>query len=110
MNSKQHDIHACYMSHLPHVISFSLANTVMGHEDPKSIIALAAGGFKDMSRIAKSSPRMWGDIFKQNRQNLLSSIDLFEEHLQNARKMVEEENYEDLEKWMKKANTLHEIL
>jgi prephenate dehydrogenase len=110
MHSNQHDIHACYMSHLPHVLSFSLANTVMSHEDPKSIIALAAGGFKDMSRIAKSSPRMWGDIFKQNRKNLLASIDLFESQLQNARKMVEEENYEDLEKWMKKANTLHEIL
>ena len=110
MDSNQHDIHACYMSHLPHILSFSLANTVMSHEDPKSIIALAAGGFKDMSRIAKSSPRMWGDIFKQNKTNLLASIDLFESQLQNARKMVEEENYEDLEKWMKKANTLHEIL
>jgi prephenate dehydrogenase len=110
MDSNQHDIHACYMSHLPHILSFSLANTVMSHEDPKSIIALAAGGFKDMSRIAKSSPRMWGDIFKQNRKNLLASIDLFESQLQNARKMVEDENYEDLEKWMKKANTLHEIL
>lgn len=110
MDSDQHDIHACYISHLPHIISFSLANTVMGHEDPKSIIALAAGGFKDMSRIAKSSPRMWGDIFKQNRKNLLASIDLFESQLQNARKMVEDENYEELEDWMKKANTLHEIL
>ena len=110
MDSNQHDIHACYMSHLPHILSFSLANTVMSHEDPKSIIALAAGGFKDMSRIAKSSPRMWGDIFKQNKKNLLASIDLFESQLQNARKMVEEDNYEDLEKWMKKANTLHEIL
>ncbi|QKF67157.1 chorismate mutase / prephenate dehydrogenase [Arcobacter venerupis] len=110
MDSNQHDIHACFMSHLPHILSFSLANTVMSHEDPKSIIALAAGGFKDMSRIAKSSPRMWGDIFKQNKKNLLASIDLFESQLQNARKMVEEDNYEDLEKWMKKANTLHEIL
>ena len=110
MDSNQHDIHACYMSHLPHILSFSLANTVMSHEDPKSIIALAAGGFKDMSRIAKSSPRMWGDIFKQNRKNLLASIDLFESQLQNARKMVEEENYEELEEWMKKANSLHEIL
>ena len=110
MDSNQHDIHACYISHLPHIISFSLANTVMGHEDPKSIIALAAGGFKDMSRIAKSSPRMWGDIFKQNKKNLLDSIDLFESQLQSAKKMVEEVNYENLEKWMKKANTLHEIL
>ncbi|WP_368030109.1 prephenate dehydrogenase [Arcobacter sp. s6] len=110
MNSSQHDIHACYMSHLPHVISFSLANTVMGHEDPKSIIALAAGGFKDMSRIAKSSPIMWSDIFKQNRKNLLDSIDLFEKHLKDARKLIEDENYENLQTWMKKANTLHEIL
>lgn len=110
MDSVQHDIHASYISHLPHIISFSLANTVMGHEDPKAIIALAAGGFKDMSRIAKSSPRMWSDIFKQNRENLLASIDLFESQLQTARKMVEEEKFEELEEWMKKANTLHEIL
>ena len=110
MNSAQHDIHACYMSHLPHILSFSLANTVMNNEDPKSIIALAAGGFKDMSRIAKSSPRMWGDIFKQNRKNLLDSIEVFDKNLQNAKKMLEEENYIELEKWMKKANTLHEIL
>lgn len=110
MDADEHDVHACFMSHLPHAISYSLANTVMGHEDPKSIIALAAGGFKDMSRIAKSSPRMWSDIFKQNRKNLLTSIDLFEDHMKKVRKMVEEENYEELEEWMAKANTLHEIL
>lgn len=110
MDSSKHDIHACYMSHLPHLISFSLANTVMGHEDPKSIIALAAGGFKDMSRIAKSSPIMWSDIFKQNRKNLLASMDLFEKHLKDARKLIENENYDELQNWMKKANTLHEIL
>ena len=110
MNSSRHDIHACYMSHLPHLISFSLANTVMGHEDPKSIIALAAGGFKDMSRIAQSSPIMWSDIFKQNKKNLLDSMDLFEKHLKDARKLIEDENYDELQNWMKKANTLHEIL
>ncbi|UTJ05189.1 prephenate dehydrogenase [Arcobacter roscoffensis] len=110
MDSDEHDIHACYMSHLPHAISYSLANTVMGHEDPKSIIALAAGGFKDMSRIAKSSPDMWTDIFKQNRENLLKSIDLFEDHMKKVRTMVEEEDYDDLKEWMKKANSLHEIL
>jgi prephenate dehydrogenase len=110
MDSHNHDVHACYMSHLPHAISYSLANTVMNHEDPKSIIALAAGGFTDMSRIAKSSPNMWTDIFKQNRENLLDSIDLFEEHMKKVRSMVENEEYEELEQWMKKANTLHEIL
>lgn len=110
MDSKEHDVHACYMSHLPHAISYALANTVMGHEDPKSIIALAAGGFKDMSRVAKSSPNMWVDIFKQNRKNLLNSIESFEIQIQQVKKMVENGDYEKLEKWMKKANSLHEIL
>lgn len=110
MNSHEHDVNACYISHLPHLISFGLANTVMSHQNPKEIIALAAGGFKDMSRIAKSSPRMWGDIFKQNKINMLESIKSFEEHMGEAKKMIEEDRFEDLEAWMKKANTLHEIL
>ena len=110
MNSHEHDVNACYISHLPHLISFSLANTVMSHQNPKEIIALAAGGFKDMSRIAKSSPRMWGDIFKQNRENMLESIKSFEDQMNEAKKMIEEKRYEDLENWMKKANSLHEIL
>ncbi|MCT7466115.1 prephenate dehydrogenase [Aliarcobacter cryaerophilus] len=110
MNSHEHDVNACYISHLPHLISFSLANTVMSHQNPKEIIALAAGGFKDMSRIAKSSPRMWGDIFKQNRENMLESIKSFEDQMNEAKKMIEDERYEDLENWMKKANSLHEIL
>ena len=77
----------------------------MGHEDPKSIIALAAGGFKDMSRIAKSSPRMWSDIFKQNRENLLDSIDLFEKHLKMLKKWLRRKLWR-IGKWMKKANSL----
>lgn len=110
MDSHEHDIHACYMSHLPHAISYSLANTVMNHEDPKSIIALAAGGFKDMSRIAKSSPDMWTDIFRQNRENLLESIELFDDQMKKVKIMIEEEKYDDLKEWMVKANSLHEIL
>lgn len=110
MDANEHDVHACYMSHLPHAISYSLANTVMNHEDPKSIIALAAGGFKDMSRVAKSSPDMWSDVFRQNKKNLLNSIDLFDKQMKKVREMVENEEYEELKIWMKKANSLHQIL
>ena len=110
MDAAEHDIHACYMSHLPHAISYSLANTVMNHEDPKSIIALAAGGFKDMSRVAKSSPDMWSDVFSQNKKNLLKSIDLFDREMKKVRDMVENEEHEELKIWMKKANSLHQIL
>lgn len=110
MDSSTHDIHACYISHLPHAISYGLANTVMSHEDPQNIITLAAGGFKDMSRIAKSSPNMWTDIFRQNRSNLIEALTIYEDHMKNIKKMLEDEDYEQIHKWMEKANTLHDIL
>ena len=53
---------------------------------------------------------MGKDIFKQNRPNLIESIIPFENELSCAKKMIEHEDYEELEEWMKKANTLHEIL
>jgi len=110
MDSKEHDIHACYMSHLPHAISFALATTVMSYENPKNITLLAAGGFNDMSRIAKSSPKMWTDIFRQNRQNLLKSIRIYESEMKKLKRMLEDEQYDDINSWMEKANTLHDIL
>jgi len=110
MNSKEHDLHAAYISHLPHAISFSLANSVLKQEDPKSILALAGGGFKSMSRIAKSSPVMWSDIFKQNRENLLKTLETFQEELDYMNSLIKEQKWEELQKWMSKANSLHDIL
>jgi prephenate dehydrogenase len=110
MGAKEHDIHACYMSHLPHAISFGLANTVMDHETPKEILTLAAGGFKDMSRIAKSSAHMWNDIFRQNKDNLIESLEVFEKNMSQVKQMLKDEDYENINKWMLKANSLHDIL
>lgn len=110
MNPKEHDKHASFISHLPHAISYALANSVMRQEDPKSILLLAAGGFRDMSRVAKSSPQMWADVFKQNKENLLDSIEMFGHELEKCKKMVEDEKWEDLEAWMGEATTLHKIL
>lgn len=109
-DAKEHDLHAAYISHLPHAISYALANSVLKQEDPKSILALAAGGFRDMSRIAKSSPHMWSDIFRQNRENLLRTINDFEKELHDAKTMIEKEHWSDLEEWMQNATTLHKIL
>ena len=110
MDSTTHDKHACYISHLPHAISYGLANTVMSHEDPENIITLAAGGFRDMSRIAQSSSHMWTDVFRQNRENLLKSLDLYAAQMQDMQKMLQDEDYESLSIWMDKANSLHDIL
>jgi prephenate dehydrogenase len=110
MEAAEHDRHAAFISHMPHALSYSLANAVMKQENPKAIIALAGGGFRDMSRIAKSSPTMWTDIFRQNKENLLLAIDCFRGELEHCRRLVENEEWEELHRWMEKANGLHEIL
>ncbi len=110
MKAAEHDRHAAYISHMPHAVSFALANSVMEQEDPRSILALAAGGFKDMSRIAKSSPQMWSDIFIQNADHVLKAIESFQAELQKAREMVERKDAAALQKWMQNANALHKIL
>jgi len=110
MNAKEHDSHAAFISHMPHAVSFALAQSVMKQEDPKSIIALAGGGFRSMSRIAKSSPNMWEDIFRQNKENLLESISAFNTEMQLCQKLIEEEKWDELHQWMKEANKIHEIL
>ena len=110
MGAKEHDRHAAFISHMPHAVSYALANSVMAQEDSTSIIALAGGGFKDMSRIAKSSPNMWEDIFRQNKSNVLKAIHSFQSELKKCQKMVENEEWETLNDWMSGANTLHDIL
>ena len=109
MDAKEHDRHAAYISHLPHAISYALANAVMAQEDARSILILAAGGFRDMSRLAKSSPIMWEDIFKQNSRHLLEAMDRFEEELKTCRKLVEEGEWQKLNEWMAKGQKLHTI-
>lgn len=110
MDSTSHDQHAAFISHMPHAISYALANTVMRQEDPKSIVALAGGGFRDMSRIAKSSPAMWESIFRQNRTNVLDSIAHFKQELDAFEQMMLQENWDGIKKWMTEANSLHDIL
>ncbi|MCW1359990.1 prephenate dehydrogenase [Campylobacter sp. CCS1377] len=110
MDSVAHDHHTAIISHLPHVISFSLANYVMKEEDKRNIAHLGGPSFKGMCRIAKSNPDMWGGIFEQNKENILSSIECFQKELDRCKKMLENADKDELYAWMKRANTLREIL
>ena len=110
MDAKEHDRHAAFISHMPHIVSFSIANAVLKQEDKEHIVALAAGGFRDMSRLAKSNPHMWRDIFSENKQNLLDSIKAFSSELKKAKVMIENEEWDKLEEWMKTGNNLHKIM
>ena len=110
MDAKEHDRHAAFISHMPHALSYALANAVMKQEARESIVALAGGGFKDMSRIAKSNPIMWEDIFRQNKDNVLEAIHTFQAELKKCEKMVANEEWKSLNSWMSEANSLHDIL
>ena len=63
-----------------------------------------------MSRLAKSSPIMWRDVFKHNKHNLLEAINHFEKEMLYAKNLVQEDEWDALIEWMKKANTLHTFL
>jgi len=110
MDADEHDRHAAFISHMPHIVSFSIANAVLKQEDKEHIVTLAAGGFKDMSRLAKSNPQMWKDIFKENKKNLLDSIEAFKSELKKAKKMIENNEWDKLEEWMRVGNTLYKIM
>ena len=109
MNAHEHDRHAAFISHMPHLISYSLANTVMRQEKRDNILALAAGGFRSMSRLAKSSPYMWEDIFKQNKENLLEALELFESELKTLKTSIEQDDWEKVHEEMQEANKLQEL-
>lgn len=110
MGAEEHDRHAAFISHMPHALAYALANAVMNQEAATSIVALAGGGFKDMSRIAKSSPNMWEDIFRQNKSNMLEAMYTFQSELKKCQKMIENDEWDTLNTWMKEANELHDIL
>jgi prephenate dehydrogenase len=111
MDAESHDIHAAYVSHISHITSFALANTVLEKErEEDAIFELAGGGFESTVRLAKSSPAMWAPIFMQNRENVL---DVLNEHIMQLRKFkscLEKENYNYLQELMVNANKIRRIL
>jgi prephenate dehydrogenase len=111
MNADDHDLHAAYVSHISHITSFALANTVLEKErEDQAIFEMASGGFESTVRLAKSNPAMWAPIFMQNRENVL---DVLNEHISQLRKFkscLEKENFEYLKELMEDANRIKRII
>jgi len=111
MDAYAHDLHAAYVSHISHITSFALANTVLEKEKEEgAIFDLASAGFESTVRLAKSNPAMWVPIFKQNRENVL---DVLNEHISQLRKFkscLEKENYDYLLELIQEANKIKGII
>jgi len=96
MDIKQHDEVLARTSHLPHLLAFSLVDTLARRDERLDIFRYAAGGFRDFTRVAASDPVMWRDIFLANREATLGALDEFLLGVQRLRDAVEHKDAEEL--------------
>lgn len=90
MTPERHDEVLAATSHLPHILAFSLVDTLAHEEQNKDIFRYAAGGFRDFTRIAASDPVMWHDICDTNRDAILDQIDQFTDGLSRLRTAIDQ--------------------
>lgn len=92
MTVEHHDEVLAATSHLPHLLAYSLVDTLANSHENKEIFNYAAGGFRDFTRIAASSPVMWRDIFSANKGQILKTLDLFSHDLAFLRHAIEQDD------------------
>lgn len=92
MDVDRHDEVLAATSHLPHLLAFSLVDTLAQEQDCNDIFRYAAGGFRDFTRVAASDPTMWHDIGLANKQAILQKIDEFTSGVGRLRKAIETED------------------
>ena len=111
MNPDSHDKHIAYVSHLSHLSSFMLGKTVMDEEkNEKNIFDMAGSGFESTVRLAKSSPEMWTDIFEDNKENIIKSLDDYIENLIQINSLIKDDRFNEIELQLKSTNYIKTIL
>ncbi|AGW86097.1 Protein tyrC [Blattabacterium sp. (Nauphoeta cinerea)] len=108
MTSKEHDLYIAYISHLPHVVSFVLASTVLKKFKNKEKIFnnMMGSGLDSTTRLAKSKPETWLPIFISNRVNLIQAVDFYIYHLNKFRNHLINKEFHEIDQYMKKANNI----
>jgi prephenate dehydrogenase len=111
MDPKSHDKHIAYVSHLSHISSFMLGKTVIDEERvEQDIFDMAGSGFESTVRLAKSSPAMWTPIFKQNKKQVVKTLEEYIANLNHFKELLENDNFEAVYNEMENTNRIKEIL
>jgi prephenate dehydrogenase len=111
MNPVAHDKHIAYVSHLSHISSFMLGKTVIEKEkNERDIFDMAGSGFESTVRLAKSSPAMWTPIFKQNKENVVETLEEYIQNLTAFKEMLQKDDYEGIYNEMNNTNKIKGIL
>lgn len=111
LDYESHDFITAGISHLPHILASNLVNLVqdIDNED-KTMKKVAAGGFRDITRIASSSPVMWQQICLTNREQILKLIDLFISSLQKTRNLISDSGSQELFDFFQRARNYRDSL
>lgn len=104
MSPQDHDAAYASVSHLPHLIAFTLMNSISGQDKGANHLSLAGPGFRDFSRIAASDSKMWRDILISNREELLAQSKIFQQTLQSLEKLIAASDGDALERQLEKAS------
>lgn len=105
----QHDYITAAISHVPHVISASLVNLVQDNDSEEQLMkTIAAGGFKDITRISSSSPVMWRQICMTNSDNISELLSKYIDSLYDIKLAIDEHDKEKVEDFFAKARTYRE--
>lgn len=103
MSPEEHDwIFGC-VSHMPHVIAYTLINTIMDLD--KDMLPHSGPSLRDMTRIALSPPQLWQEICSYNRENILKSLEHFMASLLHIKGLIEESNWDALKEEFGKAQS-----
>ena len=107
----KHDELVATVSHLPHLLSATLVNLAHSHtSEEENLLLLAAGGFRDMTRIAAGNPSMWLDICFENRDAILKEIQGFQKELRELSRAIDKKDEKTLESKLEKARAVRKNL
>ncbi|UAM98330.1 prephenate dehydrogenase [Polaribacter litorisediminis] len=111
MDPVSHDKHIAYVSHLSHISAFMLGKTVINKEkNERDIFDMAGSGFESTVRLAKSSPAMWTPIFKQNKENVIETLEEYINNLQHFKELMQQDNFSEIFNQMENTNYIKQIL
>ena len=111
LDAEEHDKHMAFVSHLSHVTSFALSQTVLDIEkDEKQIFNLASTGFASTARLAKCNPVTWTAIFEKNPQYLSEALGAYIIHLQNYKQLVDDGNWKGMYDAISESNEITRVL
>lgn len=111
MTPEEHDRIFASISHLPHILAFSMINMISSLNcKNKNIFSYAGGGFRDFTRIARSNPLMWHDIVFENKNHILASMDYFIASLERIKSLIKKEEWKKIRNEFSKAQKIRNRL